>query len=398
MTSFRNLNLRKSFRRWASSVGRSWELLAAKVRHSLGRGPAPMRLLLLSDGRSAQSEVQFDPIFRNRRELRDAFGWIVEHRPLDINQPPPPRLLARYDIIGFKLDYRTPPGDVLRHASHLAEAKPDRTSLVYFDGNDEMTIQWPGLLNHCDVYWKKHVFRDRSQYLRRPRGGTNLVEYALGEEADADRLLPPGEAQLRKIFCGSSIGLDQKIAALSPLLRDDAPLPLPAERTNDVVLRADVPDNWMGRLRRPAVEVLRSLQGRRAILLPLGRVPQDQYAREMMESRICVSPFGYGEICWRDFEAIAYGCLLFKPAMDHVESRPNIFKPFETCVPLAWDFSDLGEKLDYYLARPDESARMIARARQVMRECLQPEWYVNVVREMLSHLASCRSGAGSPRA
>jgi hypothetical protein len=164
-----------------------------------------------------------------------------------------------------------------------------------------------------------------------------------------------------------------------------------------VVLRADVPDNWMGRLRRPAVEVLRSLEDRRAILLPQGRVPQDQYAREMKESRICVSPFGYGEICWRDFEAIAYGCLLFKPSMDHVESRPDIFRPFETYVPLAWDFSDLGEKLDYYIAHPEESARLVGRARQVLRECLRPEWYVNVVREMLAHLAAGRSAAGASR-
>jgi len=27
-------------------------------------------------------------------------------------------------------------------------------------------------------------------------------------------------------------------------------------------------------------------------------------------SKICISPFGYGEICWRDFEAIIFGCLL----------------------------------------------------------------------------------------
>ncbi len=93
---------------------------------------------------------------------------------------------------------------------------------------------------------------------------------------------------------------------------------------------------------------------------------------------------------------MAYGCLLFKPSMDHVESRPDIFQAFETYVPVAWDFSDLGEKLDHYLAHPEESARIIGRARQVLRESLRPAWYVQVVREMLDHLASVKASRSIP--
>ena len=296
--------------------------------------------------------------------------------------------------MAFKLGYKTPPEAVLRVAAHLRDIKPAQAALVYCDGNDEMTIQWPGLLTFCDLYWKKHAFRDRSRYLRTYRGGPNLTDHALGDEAGIpDWHSAADETQLHKVFCGSSIGLDRKIAALSPLLADNAGLPLPAARKYDVVVRADVPDNWMGRLRRPVVEALGSLSEGLAILLPKGRVSQDQYAREMMESRICISPFGYGELCWRDFEAVAYGCLLFKPAMDHVESRPDIFRPFETYVPLAWDYSDLDEKLRYYLSHAEEAARIAAQARKVLGESLQPEWYVNVVREMLAHLAACRSVA-----
>ena len=43
----------------------------------------------------------------------------------------------------------------------------------------------------------------------------------------------------------------------------------------------------------------------------------------MRHSRICISPFGYGEICWRDFEAILCGCLVVKPDMSHVETNPS---------------------------------------------------------------------------
>jgi len=354
----------------------------------LSSGPEPVRLLLLSDGRSAQSEAQFDPIFRNKRKLRNQLGLVVEHRPLVVGQLPPRRLLARYNIIGFKLDYRTSRQDVLRVAEYLAQSKPAGCSLIYCDGNDELTIQWPGLLPRCDLYWKKHTFRDLTSYLRQYRGTTNLVEYALGEKA-AENLdqLPLTECDLRKIFRGPSIGLDQKIAALAPLLAENVFLARASERPNDVVLRADIPDNWMGRLRRPAAEILQKMQGRRKILLPQGRVPQKQYQQEMIASKICVSPFGYGEICWRDFEAVAYGCLLFKPSMDHVDSQPDIFQALRTYVPVKWDFSDLENKIDHYLARPEESALMVERARQVLRESLEPQWFVEIARELLAQSA-----------
>ncbi len=389
-------NLRGKAIRLASSFRRRAETLTAKTRHTFGGGPAPIKFLLLSDGLSAQSEAQFDPILRNRSALLRDFGLIVDHRHLNIDRPPTAKSLAPYDLIAFKLYYKTPPEAVPILAEQLRENMRPESRLIYCDGNDEMTIQWPGLLHSCDLYWKKHALRDRSGYLRRYRGSTNLTDHALGDEAEAPAAPPPGEADLGNLFCGASIGLDRKIANLAPLLEDSADIPPQSARKYDVVLRANVPDNWMGRLRRPAVEALRPLENRLAVLLPEGRVSPGQYAQEMTQSRICLSPFGYGEICWRDFEAVAYGCLLFKPSMDHVESRPDIFQAFETYVPVAWDFSDLGEKLDHYLAHPEESARIIGRARQVLRESLRPAWYVQVVREMLDHLASVKASRSIP--
>jgi spore maturation protein CgeB len=86
----------------------------------------------------------------------------------------------------------------------------------------------------------------------------------------------------------------------------------------------------------------------------------------MIRSKICISPFGYGEICWRDFEAILCGCLLIKPDMSHVETNPDIFMAGQTYVPVKWDFSDLEEKCAYYLAHDDERERIAAGAFNVL--------------------------------
>jgi len=102
-----------------------------------------------------------------------------------------------------------------------------------------------------------------------------------------------------------------------------------------------------------------------------GRVTQAQFYAELAASKVCFSPFGYGEVCWRDYEAIFSGALLLKPRMDHVRVEPSIFVPDETYVPLAWDCSDYEDTLRAVLAddrrRRDITHRAFERVRDYIR-------------------------------
>jgi hypothetical protein len=86
-----------------------------------------------------------------------------------------------------------------------------------------------------------------------------------------------------------------------------------------------------------------------------GLVSQDRYYRELSASKMVLSPFGWGEVCFRDFEAIISGALLLKPGMSHMKTWPDVYIPGETYVPLDWDGGDLKEKAARYLA--DDSGR-----------------------------------------
>lgn len=381
------LDPRPSFRKKASQLSHDATYCAAlcraAVRHRLSGAAAPVRMLLLSDGLNYQSECQFDPLARNRRVLVDELGLAVRRYLADPENIRPSRGFAAYDIIGLKFHYKTPAETVLRAARAVAASKGPRSSLVYCDGNDEANIQWPELLGICDVYWKKHILRNRTDAIRRYEGTTNLAHHARGKTTSEAPHALMDTALLDRVCRGTSIGLDGKIFDLAGYLGGDRPQPPHRVRAHDVILRADIPDNWMGALRKPAVRILEGMQAGRDVLLPRGRVSPEQYAREMAESRICVSPFGYGEICWRDFEAVAFGCLLFKPDMGHVESEPDIFRPFETYIPVNWDFSDLREKIVRYADDESERMRIASNARRVLRECLEPSWFVGAMRGLL---------------
>jgi hypothetical protein len=92
----------------------------------------------------------------------------------------------------------------------------------------------------------------------------------------------------------------------------------------------------------------------RDILLPRGvcsdRVTSKEYFSELERAKICVSPFGWGEVCIRDFESWISGTALLKPELSHMNTFPEFFIEGETYESYRWDCSDIEEKVDHLLA------------------------------------------------
>jgi hypothetical protein len=188
---------------------------------------------------------------------------------------------------------------------------------------------------------------------------------------------------LTSLHLGWNIGLDDPIADLAARARWFQPVP----RDIDVVCRAAVPPiRWTYWLRQPALDALQPLAGACRVLAPESRVPREEYYAEMRRSRICVSPFGYGEVCWRDFEAVLCGCLLVKPDMGHVRTYPNLFVSGVTYVPVRWDYADLRERCQYYLAHETERARIAAQALDVLQTAHRAEQFVDAFASLLRRL------------
>jgi hypothetical protein len=77
-----------------------------------------------------------------------------------------------------------------------------------------------------------------------------------------------------------------------------------------------------------------------------GKIPLHDYNNEVKKVQALISPFGWGEVCFRDFEAILNGAVLIKPSMDHLNTYPNIFQENKTYLPIKWDGSDLIEVVE----------------------------------------------------
>ena len=111
-----------------------------------------------------------------------------------------------------------------------------------------------------------------------------------------------------------------------------------------------------------------------------GQTSPEQFVEIMKRSKVGISPFGMGELCYRDLELIQWGCLLLKPDMSKVITEPDFFKPMETYIPVKPDWSDLNETIENVLDYFEDYEYIINNARQKVVEMYSYEnvcmyWY-----------------------
>lgn len=361
------------------------------ARTALGGSPPRVRALIVSDARSATNEEQLAPFYRYRDALEQRLGLVFQHVLLDdvaaLLDWELGRWLAPFDVIFLKLHFRSF-YNAERIAKALRELAP-HARRVYLDGDDDTGLQWPGTVRHLDLYVKKHMLVDRRLYTKPLIGKSSLTDWVARtydvsfDDTDVGWTTPIRGDLLERVVVGYNLALDAKIHAL----RQVSSRPDGAPRPHDVHCRATVPEgNWLGYLRRDIAPRLAAMGSHIRALTPTEKVDQSTYYAELKSAKCCVSPFGYGEICWRDFEAILCGSLMLKPDMSHIETDPNVYRAGETYVPLKWDFSDLEEKVSYYVAHEDERLAITRRAYDVLSEALTEDWFVSWAGGLLDRL------------
>ena len=170
-------NLRKSIRtslrfRIVEPIRYATDLAKAAIKAGQG---ASLKVLLVDDQTTYTSEQQFAALLAGREGIRRQLGVVFKYQLLSDTLLMPKRILQHYDVVGLKFGFRTPLAQVLHISETIKNALAAGTKMIYFDGDDDLCVQWPKLLPLVDLYVKKHCFRDRSEY-RKPRiGKSNLI-------------------------------------------------------------------------------------------------------------------------------------------------------------------------------------------------------------------------------
>jgi hypothetical protein len=312
------------------------------------RGMSPNALFVTHQNRIARSQIF--PFYYFRSALRSELG--VDFREVSLEEYEVHGAPFRDAELVFLQPWWNIERDRLQYLLRRIRDEHASATVVLLDSFAPLDLR---LAQHVcefvDVYVKKQVFRDRSLYGQSTSGDTNLVDY-YGKFFDLSypptRFVIPADFMAKLLIGPGFASADSMLSKFAKRAYSAGKRPI------DLHARlGGSGEDWYGRMRQLARQEVKGLSGVRTA--SDGAVAKRQYLNELKASKLCFSPFGFGEVCWRDYEAVMCGALLIKPDMSHVETDPDIFQPYRTYVPIKWDFSDLGEKVNIYIN--DERAR-----------------------------------------
>ena len=325
------------------------------------------------------------------RELQGSLGLTHDLVRADTLAQIEEAVMARpYDLAFIMVSWREKPSEVVELFRRLSR-NPARPKLIFLDYFAPASSPYLGVLPYVDCYFKRQMYRDRSLILDDFEGGNLFTDYlskVLKIDLDGWHFgSKPNPAHVDKMVHGWNLGVTPRYRKINRLTKL---MPLPWERRPFAVncrlgLPSTPPANaeWYYYYRRLCHDALTPLQAKYRCT-GSGRVGNWTYLAELIFSRIVFSPFGWGEVCFRDYETIASGALLVKPSMKHLETSPPIYQEGKTYVSVAWDLSDLEEVTRYYLSHPDEAKAIVRNAQAVLSSYFEQGGFVADVRRVLA--------------
>lgn len=330
-------------------------LTGAWLGRPFGREAHSRVLIYAEPGAIARSQIE--PFLHYAESFRARFGAQFRCRPVADFLHGRRGPLA--DIVLVQ-PWFTASGDVVAQGFERLRARMPQARFIFLDSYAHNDLRLGRFVDpHVDLYFKKSIFREVRDYMLPRRGDTNLTEYyrrlyALDMPEPRHWAVP--ESILKKLRLAPNFFTHQRFMRVFQW----SSMPPRVGRTIDVQSRlGNKGAPWYATMRNDAQKKLESIRG--LTLSPPGKLGLGAFMAELANARLCFSPFGYGELCWRDIEAFQTGAVLIKPDMSHLRTLPDLYEPGVTYLPVRWDFSDLEEVVRKAL---EDEPRMTAIAQE----------------------------------
>ena len=269
----------------------------------------------------------------------------------------------------------------------LKNCRQECSKVAWLDTSDSTGTTQFQVMPYVDKYLKKQILRDKVHYTTKLYGARLYTDYYYNQfhldDQPVYEVQPVKRDDLSKLCISWNIGLGRFAENFRfEFIRKKLPLFLkkytiftykriPFSNTKprrplDITFRGkSTYDNSALSFQRR--KVLELIENRGVDIRPVSR---KVYLKELRTAKCGISPFGNGEICFRDFESFVAGCTLVKPDMSHLETWPDYYVNNETYVPFSWDFSDFNDVLDNFLMDKESRLAISQNAQDRYRKSL----------------------------
>lgn len=271
------------------------------------------------------------------------------------------------------------------------KALADRVNrILWFDTDDSTGTITQEVIPEVDGYYKKQLLRDRKKYCDPQWRSRVYTDYYYNNynietaEVNNDPQVK-SEFNLEKLGVFWNLGFESYLPFVNNMVKNGVFKIIPDRCVEkapwETVMSA--PGIWASANKTRKVPIsgrfstshgdaaiklhrklmLEKLSGR----LGTQKLNTVKYWRELRNTKVLLSPYGWGEVCHRDFEGFLSGCLLIKPRMDYLETWPPLFEDNVTMLAVNWDMSDLEQTVDWALENEDERLEIARKGQQRYR-------------------------------
>ena len=239
----------------------------------------------------------------------------------------------------------------------LETIKKKVKSVFYFDTTDSSGCIQNEVFDYVDLYFKSQILKNKDLYKKKLYGSRIYSDYFHKKFKVRDNFImfqrPLTDSNLKKLKLSwnsslANYSLKGKMLMLGyKYLKNYDFLFLPKKKYIPSLTRPNLflykgnfeyERNTISWQRQQIFKKMKkSIDTRRVNLI--------KYYNLLKKSKVVISPFGWGEINYKDYEAFIYGNLLFKPDVSHIQTWPELFYRNKTYLQFKWDLSDFDKKI-----------------------------------------------------
>lgn len=243
----------------------------------------------------------------------------------------------------------------------LKQLKKRVDYLIWFDTNDSTGNTQFEVLPYVNSYLKKQLLKNKTLYTRKYYGDTIYIDYyARNYDLKGSMISFPLDLKYKqKINISWNYGLsdyrfsNQITRIFNSFSRKMNLKYIKPSLSRRILLNANFSANPSFKLRyfqRQSLSELLIKKFKTNKKFSFGYLPKKIYINNLKNSKSVLSPFGLGEVCFRDFETFIAGAALIKPDMEHLETWPNIFKKNINYISIPWRIEDFENRISEILS------------------------------------------------
>lgn len=335
------------------------------------------RIHFLSESKTDNSKYILFPLKLYQQQLKKKFGIHVKIIHCSFES----KRITQCDQLWINSKVlRSYWGNKSKSAESILESLNKRTRrLVYIDTTDSSGTLQTGALPFVHKYLKSYILKDPDIYKNTLYGGRIFTDYYhkkyhITDEQSKDApvnapVLDSAHLKKLELFWNPVLGYKRNLF-FPNMARFFYKNP---EQIRQHFVSCRIGTNYS----RETVAFQRKqiLATLSAYKLPTNKISYRSFKKELNNSLLSISPFGYGEFAYRDFESIKSGCILIKPSMDHLQTWPDIYQPMKTYVPVTWDLDDLVTLLEQIQSSPTRYTAIASNAQQLLSQIQHtPTW------------------------